>query len=299
LTQTYVDTNGWQSVETYSAFADDLTIGTNTLRFETANEYMGSLDIPLQALGTNYTNPAGLIYEAEICYTVVDQKETAWGNGVDFRGANWGMRFGYVWMCPICDCEDSVEVRFYHPFSGVVSTAGWSTTDSPKDLGISSLSILNGDATVYGYRGSNPSTISQRGTRGLGIWGGYDPDEIDPSNTASIADDERIDVIFTEPYCISGVEVRSLFNENDDVTVKPEKAQVDLYQGITLSDSEIIDGVYALNINNGTASSSFVAEEPIDKMVFRIPDNRLPTAVIGNEFAIAGFTVCPWQFEWE
>ncbi len=76
LTETYVKTSGWNSVE----FTPFLALGANTFRFETANEYMGPLDG--QANGTTASNPGGLIYEARIAY--YDDGETAWGDGPEF-----------------------------------------------------------------------------------------------------------------------------------------------------------------------------------------------------------------------
>lgn len=94
LTQSFVNTDTWQSVELYSGFAGDLTIGTNTLLFKAANEYMGTLDG--QEAGTEDSNPAGLIYEGCVCYTVIDKEDTAWGFGTRFvvKG-NWGTYFTY------------------------------------------------------------------------------------------------------------------------------------------------------------------------------------------------------------
>jgi len=60
LTKSYVDTTNWQSVDTYDVSALLLN-GTNTLVIKAANEYMGDLDDQLD--GTEYSNPAGLIYE--------------------------------------------------------------------------------------------------------------------------------------------------------------------------------------------------------------------------------------------
>lgn len=59
LTWEYVDTTHWQSVESYDA--SGLQSGNNTLVIKAANEYMGPDDG--QANGTEYSNPAGLIYE--------------------------------------------------------------------------------------------------------------------------------------------------------------------------------------------------------------------------------------------
>jgi uncharacterized repeat protein (TIGR01451 family) len=66
LTQTYVDTNGWQSVESYPGLT--LLQGNNLLEIKTANEYMGPDDS--QNDGTASSNPAGLIYELLYQYDV-------------------------------------------------------------------------------------------------------------------------------------------------------------------------------------------------------------------------------------
>jgi uncharacterized repeat protein (TIGR01451 family) len=59
LTEPYVDTDHWQSVESYSGLT--LLQGNNLLEIKTANEYMGPDDG--QDNGTVGSNPAGLIYE--------------------------------------------------------------------------------------------------------------------------------------------------------------------------------------------------------------------------------------------
>ena len=92
LIESFVLTNGWQTVETFNF--PDLQVGVNTLRIETANEYMGPIDT--QAPGTINSNPGGLIYEAQYCYEVVDQEETGWGDGSGFPGANWATYFVFT-----------------------------------------------------------------------------------------------------------------------------------------------------------------------------------------------------------
>ena len=92
LIESFVFTNGWQTVETFNF--PDLQVGVNTLRIETANEYMGTLDN--QGLGTIISNPGGLIYEAQYCYEVIDQEETGWGDGPGFPGANWATYFVFT-----------------------------------------------------------------------------------------------------------------------------------------------------------------------------------------------------------
>jgi len=91
LTESYVTTamSAWSSIE----IATWLQLTGNTLRFETANEYFNTDDGHSSA-GTVDSNPGGLIYEAEITYYA--DGETAWGNGTEFPGNNWGMYFTYT-----------------------------------------------------------------------------------------------------------------------------------------------------------------------------------------------------------
>lgn len=98
LTENYVHSQGWQDVEHYD-ISDYLHAGDNVFNIGTANEYMGPNDG--QQYGTIDTNPAGLIYEAKICYYGIYECETAWGKGCDFPGRNWAMYFTYH----ISDCE--------------------------------------------------------------------------------------------------------------------------------------------------------------------------------------------------
>ena len=58
LTEAYVQTSGWQTVEYYTITADKLVAGTNTLVILAANEQMDG--------GTKDSNPAGLIYWLEV-----------------------------------------------------------------------------------------------------------------------------------------------------------------------------------------------------------------------------------------
>ena len=76
LTEEYVNTNGWQTVEHYKV-SKLLKSGINNLTIIAANEYMGPNDG--QADGTIDTNPAGLIFELEIFR--LKNAESAWAKG--------------------------------------------------------------------------------------------------------------------------------------------------------------------------------------------------------------------------
>ena len=92
LTEPYVNTDGWQSVESYDVY-DFLHSGENVLEIAAANEYMGPLDG--QSDGNQRGNPAGLIFELNVS-SCEHGEETAWGAGEGFPGRNWAMFFTYV-----------------------------------------------------------------------------------------------------------------------------------------------------------------------------------------------------------
>jgi hypothetical protein len=69
LTESFVHTYGWQSVESRD-IAPYLCPGANYFEIAAANEYYGSLDG--QGDGTIDNNPAGLIFEANITFTTHD-----------------------------------------------------------------------------------------------------------------------------------------------------------------------------------------------------------------------------------
>jgi len=88
----------WTTVETYD-ISNELLIGANEFEIMAKN-----LGVPGS---TATTNPAGLIYEAEICYEVVDQEESAWGEGEQFtHKKSWAMWFEYIINTPpVADIE--------------------------------------------------------------------------------------------------------------------------------------------------------------------------------------------------
>jgi len=127
-------------------------------------------------------------------------------------------------VTPICVADVST-ISFVQPLSGVDGdTSGWSTTDSMVNLGTDNWSLLNGTATVTGYRNGGSGTLTHRGTRGLGVSGAED-DEVD-----SIDKIERLEITFDTPHCLSYLEVRSLF-ANEGPNGEPEEGDIDLYLG--------------------------------------------------------------------
>jgi hypothetical protein len=85
---------GWSTPETYD-ISSMLQVGLNTLNITGVNEYCDIDEYPYIE-GTVANNPAGVRYEAHICYTVVDRRETAWGAGEPFPGKNWATYFTYT-----------------------------------------------------------------------------------------------------------------------------------------------------------------------------------------------------------
>jgi hypothetical protein len=118
LYESYVNTNGWQSVE--SAPLTGLLQGPNYLFFRAGNEYMNTDDLynqhpgntPVSVIGavppefkfvpSAYINPAGLIFQADINYYADD--ETMWGaqgpgpGANQFPGKNWATYITYTWQ---------------------------------------------------------------------------------------------------------------------------------------------------------------------------------------------------------
>ncbi len=78
-------------------------------------------------------------------------------------------------------------------------TSSWSTGDTTVGVGSNTWSLLGGQAEVKSVGGD----ITSRLTRGIGVAGGSEGDEIDNA--------ERLVVKFDQPAYINFVEVRSLF----------------------------------------------------------------------------------------
>lgn len=169
---------------------------------------------------------------------------------------------------------EAAVVSFIPAFSGIDgSTAGWSTTDSAVNLGITSFNILGGTGTVTAYNG----TISQRGTRGIGVWGGRDTDEID----TGISGQEKIEITFpTLDYVLNSFELRSLFNEATGI----EKADVYYYLNSVQVGHDILSG--SQTTGNGVKPGN--PNITLDKIVFKVDAGG-----VNSEFAIAKLNVTP------
>jgi PKD repeat protein len=86
------DDDDWTTVETYD-LSEQLILGENELKILAINHGVSG--------STVFTNPAGVLYEATICYAILDQEESAWGEGTLFtpRGS-WAMWFEYLINTP-------------------------------------------------------------------------------------------------------------------------------------------------------------------------------------------------------
>jgi hypothetical protein len=118
LRESFVNTNGWQSVE--SAPLTGLVQGANFLFFRAANEYMnvddgGGNNLPGNTPASSqvgspyifvpeaYINPAGMIWLAEIDYYNLTNDETAWAaqgepGSIQFLPGNWATYITYTWQ---------------------------------------------------------------------------------------------------------------------------------------------------------------------------------------------------------
>jgi hypothetical protein len=105
-------------------------------------------------------------------------------------------------------------------FAGVDNIWGFSTTDQLNNLGKSSLSLLNGGATLTARTGGGvgqEAILTQRGIQGLGILGGGYADQIDwaPSDNLEELEDirylESLGISFKSPVYLEWVELRAFY----------------------------------------------------------------------------------------
>jgi hypothetical protein len=186
---------------------------------------------------------------------------------------------------------DEISFLSGDSFAGVdANTSGWSTDGNVTDLNQDSYSLLGGKATITGYQDgattydlnspNEPVSISQTGTRGLGIWD-------DPSSTIPVENDEldnfggkeTLEIDFTSDYAINYVEVRSLFdsttsNPNTNYLgqpTPPEQAMIEFYSGATLVKTQFLTGKDLLGIGDGEQDVTFATPVIADKIVFAVP----------------------------
>ncbi|MBC8468428.1 MAG: hypothetical protein H8D56_03060 [Planctomycetes bacterium] len=189
-------------------------------------------------------------------------------------------------------------ISFVDPLAGVDDTTGWSTNDDQVGPLAHSYNLLGSTATVAAFENVTEKFLSHRLTRGLGVWGGED-DEVD-----KIGGDEHIDILFsTNPYYISEIEIRSLFDPDTDKN--EEWAAIAFWKDGSLVQTEYLVGNEDLG-TVGTDGDASWSGTPIlvDKLVFYVPTiEELQDAYkIGSchnynpslsEFAVAELTVNP------
>lgn len=113
LFESSVNSDGWQSIETVD-IGSELVSGSNTLEILAANEFMGSEDG--QATGTVLSNPAGLIFEADIQYVCSETYDLCAAQDID------------VGTVTVVETEDGFDVTFQ-------TTDGWTLTETHLDVG--------------------------------------------------------------------------------------------------------------------------------------------------------------------
>jgi len=84
------DNHEWATIDNFGL--GNLVSGLNSLEIRALNFFNS---------GTQTSNPAGLAFNAEVCYEEITERETAWGEGTDFPGNNWAMYFPYQVECTI------------------------------------------------------------------------------------------------------------------------------------------------------------------------------------------------------
>jgi hypothetical protein len=186
-------------------------------------------------------------------------------------------------------------------FSGVdgVTIPPWDNDDVENNLGVTSWSLLGGNATVSGHLDGSTSNLSHRKTRGLGVWGNEN-DEVD--RRGQINDPyERINIDFAPggiDYYVNSLEVRSLFNQGPDASWSPgiEKGAVDFWLDGVRFYTEYLTGATAAD--PGALVVTYATPKLVDKLVFYIPDTDGKifldeTTRKNSEFAVAKLNVTP------
>lgn len=148
----------------------------------------------------------------------------------------------------------------------------WSTGDEVVALE-HSYSLLNGMATVAGYRGEDDLfSLSHRLTRGLGV-SNSDTQTKEHDEVDSFARSERIEITFdTVDYYVNSLQVRSLFSPDTGWNPDIEMGAVDFYHDGTLFYTEYLFGQEALDgINDGDLTVNYGTPYLVDKLVFYVP----------------------------
>jgi hypothetical protein len=164
-------------------------------------------------------------------------------------------------------------------FAGFDSTAGFSTTDGTNNLGTTTLSLLSGFGQLVGA----PRNLAHRGTRGLGVQGGEDGDEVDSVGP------ENITLTFDAGVWISALELRSLFATGDDDGV--EQAEVILSLDGSVVDTQTLTAT-ALSGSDGVLYAPYATPVKADEVLVQIPSGN------GSEAAFARLEFAREETAW-
>ena len=157
----------------------------------------------------------------------------------------------------------------------------WSPGDGDVSLATNTLSLLSGMATLNAYFDGQQGTLSHRMTRGLGVMGGSNNDEVD-----TVSNLERIEITFTIDSYVNSLEVRSLFIEGGTT----EQGVVDFYLGG--GSSFYTESLVAqTSASPGALVVNYATPMLVDKLVFYVPSGELYTSF--SEFAVAKLNVTP------
>lgn len=177
-----------------------------------------------------------------------------------------------ILVCGAAHAEQVVNFTNYASWGETLqgvdgNTSSWSSNNSTVKLKKSSWSLLNGKASVFGYRGFSERSLSHRGTRGLGVWGN-EKDEIDSYGHYP----EKIEITFNNmPYWLNSLEIRSLFYEPNLWTPGTEEGHVDFYlSGDKVGEQHFV-GWEDIRTSGTKGINSFTATPPaVDKLVFYV-----------------------------
>ena len=165
------------------------------------------------------------------------------------------------------DVKAAQTISFADALQGVDGTdfSKWSTDNKNHSLETGQWSLLNGAAQVNAYsNGDQAGILSHRMTRGLGVMGGSNNDEID----SYIDDrDERIEITFNRDYYLNRLEIRSLFDPDTGWDIDKEIGAVDFYLNTKLLTTQYLVGNEKLgeNDNDGDVIVNYANPYLIDK----------------------------------
>jgi len=167
-------------------------------------------------------------------------------------------------------------------------TGGWSDNSSTVNLNTNTWSLLGGTGSVNAYVNCGDGLLTQTGTRGLGIFGGGEGDEID----TGLFRQEKLVVSFEQPKYLNSLEVRSLFYEPIICNFGYSEIGVaDFWLGDEKVFTQSLIGTENIRINGTDGSAVYEYDKPyeIDKIVFYVPNCQVRTLV--SDFSVAKMDV--------